>query len=116
MNSVSASPVASRETSPKVSSEVSSEVSPVASLQPAGCGEASSASQLLTCRACGRQLPAESFELYPTGTRRRVCRQCKYQLYGKAAKIRWRYKQLSMACYGKAARFPHAFSRTPRSA
>ena len=49
----------------------------------------------MICRACGRDLPDEQFELYPTGTRRRVCRQCKYQLYGPQAKRRWRLRQLA---------------------
>ena len=37
----------------------------------------------------------EQFELYPTGTRRGVCRQCKYQLYGIEAKRRWRLRQMA---------------------
>ena len=49
----------------------------------------------MECRNCGRELPDESFELYPTGTRRRVCRQCKYELYGRRAYCRWRMKQLA---------------------
>lgn len=52
------------------------------------------AAVLLTCRNCGRELPAEQFERYPTGTFRLVCRQCKYQLYGKRAKAKWRMKRL----------------------
>jgi len=47
------------------------------------------AQELLTCRRCGRSLPKESFELYRSGTRRKVCRQCKYQLYGIKAKRKW---------------------------
>ena len=49
----------------------------------------------MICRNCGRELPDEAFELYPTGTRRRVCRQCKYQLYGPQAKRRWRLRQIA---------------------
>ena len=49
----------------------------------------------MECRVCGKELPDEQFELYPTGTRRRVCRQCKYQLYGPQAKQRWRLRQLA---------------------
>lgn len=52
----------------------------------------------MDCRECGQTLPEEQFELYPTGTRRRVCRQCKYQLYGIKAKRRWRLRQLARAC------------------
>lgn len=51
----------------------------------------------MICRACGRDLPDEQFELYPTGTRRRVCRQCKYQLYGVKAKRQWRLRLLAHA-------------------
>lgn len=47
-----------------------------------------------TCTNCGQLLPEERFELYPTGTRRRVCRVCKYQLYGVKAKRKWRLRQL----------------------
>ena len=53
----------------------------------------------MICRNCGQELPKERFELYPTGTRRLVCRQCKYQLYGKEAKRRWRLNQLAIACF-----------------
>ena len=49
----------------------------------------------MICRVCGKELPDVQFELYPTGTRRRVCRQCKYQLYGVRAKQRWRLRQLA---------------------
>lgn len=52
---------------------------------------------IMTCRNCGQELPEEQFELYPTGTRRRVCRQCKYQLYGVKAKRRWRLRLLAHA-------------------
>ncbi len=48
-----------------------------------------------TCRNCGRTLPDEEFELYPTGTRRAVCRQCKYALYGIKAKRKWRLRALA---------------------
>jgi len=50
---------------------------------------------MMTCRNCGRELSDLSFELYPTGTRRRVCRRCKYQLYGVAAYRKWRLRQLA---------------------
>lgn len=48
-----------------------------------------------TCRNCGRTLPDEQFELYATGTRRGVCRQCKYRLYGIKAKRKWRLRALA---------------------
>lgn len=48
-----------------------------------------------TCRNCGRTQPDEEFELYPTGTRRAVCRQCKYALYGIKAKRKWRLRALA---------------------
>jgi len=50
----------------------------------------------MICRICNRELPDEAFERYPTGTRRRMCRQCKYQLYGIPAKRKWRLRQLAM--------------------
>jgi hypothetical protein len=49
----------------------------------------------MICRHCHRDLPDEAFELYPTGTRRHVCRQCKYLLYGKKAYAKWRLTQLA---------------------
>ena len=49
----------------------------------------------MECRVCRKELPDVQFELYPTGTRRRVCRQCKYQLYGVRAKRQWRLRQLA---------------------
>ena len=54
----------------------------------------------MICRNCGQELPDEQFELYPTGTRRRVCRQCKYQLYGVRAKRKWRLRQLATLLIG----------------
>lgn len=51
----------------------------------------------MICKNCGRDLPDSQFELYATGTRRKVCRQCKYQLYGVRAKRRWKLRQLSRA-------------------
>lgn len=49
----------------------------------------------MKCRECGQELPEERFELYPTGTRRQVCRQCKYLLYGVKAKRKWRLRQMA---------------------
>ncbi len=51
----------------------------------------------MICKNCGRDLPDEQFELYATGTRRKVCRQCKYQLYDVRAKRKWRLRHLSRA-------------------
>lgn len=48
---------------------------------------------LRTCRNCGRELPEEQFELYPSGTRRRVCRRCHYELHSRRAKRKWLWKQ-----------------------
>lgn len=31
------------------------------------------------CRMCGRDLPIECFERYPSGTYRHVCRRCRYE-------------------------------------
>lgn len=50
-----------------------------------------------TCKNCGRTLPDEEFELYPTGTRRGVCRQCKYTLYGIKAKKKWHMRERALA-------------------
>jgi len=52
---------------------------------------------MMKCRHCGLELPDEQFELYPSGTRRRVCRQCKYELYGRRAWLRWWQKQRARA-------------------
>lgn len=59
--------------------------------------EAQNVQPTMRCRECGEELPLEAFELYATGTRRRVCRQCKYQLYGVKAKRKWRLRQLACA-------------------
>lgn len=55
----------------------------------------------MVCRNCGRELPDTQFELYPTGTRRRVCRQCHYRLHGIRAKRKWRLMQLARVIVGK---------------
>ena len=52
----------------------------------------------MQCQTCGEELPIEAFEQYATGTRRRVCRRCKYWLYGIKAKRKWRLQQLARAC------------------
>ena len=46
-----------------------------------------------TCSHCGRELPDEQFERYPSGTRRAVCRHCHYLLHTRAAVRRWRLKE-----------------------
>ena len=47
----------------------------------------------MTCKNCGQDLPEERFELYPSGTRRRVCRHCHYVLHAKQAWRKWMMKQ-----------------------
>lgn len=42
----------------------------------------------IVCHGCGRELPAEAFEMMKTGTRRHVCNDCKYQLYTLPAYMR----------------------------
>ena len=58
-------------------------------------------SALRICRECGRELPLEQFELYPTGTRRRICRQCHYHLHTHAARRRWVMRQRARALYDR---------------
>lgn len=48
------------------------------------------------CRNCGRELPDEQFELYPSGTRRGVCRHCHYELHSQRAKRKWLKRQKLM--------------------
>lgn len=48
------------------------------------------------CRNCGRELPDEQFELYPSGTRRGVCRHCHYELHSRRAKRKWLKRQKLM--------------------
>lgn len=55
----------------------------------------------MVCRNCGRELPEEQFELYPTGTRRHVCRHCHYKLHGQRAWQKWRMKQLARVIVAK---------------
>ncbi len=59
---------------------------------------------MIRCKHCQRELPDELFEQYPGGTRRKVCRQCKYLLYGVAAKRRWCLRQKAAAIAREAAR------------
>lgn len=51
--------------------------------------------QRRVCTRCQRELPITDFERFPGGTRRYVCRHCKYLYYSKPAKIRWILKTLS---------------------
>lgn len=55
----------------------------------------------MVCNNCGRELPEEQFELYPTGTRRKVCRHCHYELHGRKAWRKWRMKQLARVVVAK---------------
>ncbi len=48
-----------------------------------------------------RELPEAQFELYPSGTRRRVCRHCHYELYSKKAWHKWMMKQRARVVVGK---------------
>ena len=50
--------------------------------------------KLMTCTKCGRELPDEQFELYPTGTRRHVCNRCKYRCYTRPAYHRYILRQV----------------------
>jgi len=56
---------------------------------------------MMTCRNCGRELPDEQFELYPTGTRRRICRHCHYELHTKAGRRKWVMRQRARVIVGK---------------
>ena len=55
----------------------------------------------MVCNNCGRELPEEQFELYPTGTRRKVCRHCHYELHSRKAWRKWRMKQLARVVVAK---------------
>ena len=69
---------------------------PTRSLSPQRGGET-----FRTCKNCGRELPEEQFELYPTGTRRRICRHCHYELHTKAGHRKWVMKQRARVVVGK---------------
>lgn len=56
---------------------------------------------MMMCRNCGLELPEEQFELYPTGTRRRVCRHCHYVLHTKAGRHKWVMRQRARVIVGK---------------
>lgn len=55
----------------------------------------------MVCNNCGRELSEEQFELYPTGTRRKVCRHCHYELHSRKAWRKWRMKQLARVVVAK---------------
>ena len=57
--------------------------------------------RLRTCENCGRELPEEQFELYPTGTRRKICRHCHYELHGRKAWRKWWRKQCARVVIGE---------------
>lgn len=42
-------------------------------------------------------MPEESFELYPTGTRRRICRHCHYVLHMRKGRLKWVMRQRAKA-------------------
>ena len=49
----------------------------------------------MICQNCKRELPVEQFELYPTGTRRRICRHCHYVLHTHEGRRKWVLRQLA---------------------
>lgn len=49
----------------------------------------------LTCKSCGRTLPVECFERFPTGTYRHICSDCKYVRYTVPAMYRLRLRSLN---------------------
>lgn len=53
-----------------------------------------------TCNNCGRELSDDHFELYPTGTRRHVCRHCHYLLHTRPGRERWVQRQRARAIIG----------------
>ena len=51
----------------------------------------------MICRNCQKELPLEQFELYPTGTRRHICRHCHYVLHTRKGRRKWVLRQLAKA-------------------
>lgn len=51
----------------------------------------------MVCRNCGRELGEEQFELYPTGTRRRICRHCHYVLHTRKGRQMWVQRERARA-------------------
>jgi DNA-directed RNA polymerase subunit RPC12/RpoP len=56
---------------------------------------------MMNCMNCGQELPEEDFEMYPTGTRRHVCRHCHYELHTKKGYQRWKMRQRARALYSR---------------
>lgn len=46
------------------------------------------------CRWCEQWLPISHFERYKTGTYRRVCRKCQWELYGRPSALRKQLREL----------------------
>lgn len=53
----------------------------------------------MVCRHCGQELTDEHFELYPTGTRRRICRHCHYVLHTRAGRLKWVARERARALF-----------------
>ena len=53
----------------------------------------------MTCRNCQQELPEEPFELYPTGTRRKICRHCHYVLHMHRGRMKWVQRQRARALF-----------------
>lgn len=51
----------------------------------------------MVCKSCQRELPEEQFELYPTGTRRKVCRHCHYVLHTRQGRQKWVLRERARA-------------------
>lgn len=51
----------------------------------------------MVCKNCQRELPEEQFELYPTGTRRKVCRHCHYVLHTRQGRQKWVLRERARA-------------------
>ena len=47
------------------------------------------------------ELPEEQFEMCKTGTRRKVCRHCHYELHTKRAWRKWWRRQLARVVVGE---------------
>ena len=51
----------------------------------------------MICRNCQQELPEGCFELYPTGTRRLICRHCHYVLHMHKGRLKWVMRQRARA-------------------
>ena len=56
---------------------------------------------MMICRNCGRELHEEQFELYPMGTRRRICRHCHYLLHTRKGYQKWLLREKARAMMGR---------------